>query len=65
MLHEIIKYQNYCDALEKSIISQEKMEKEILEEQEVEESLSLDNDMLELSASPPDSNHMLSKPSLN
>jgi hypothetical protein len=28
LLHEIIKYQNYCDALEKSIKQQEKVKEE-------------------------------------
>ncbi|OAD01950.1 hypothetical protein MUCCIDRAFT_156396 [Mucor lusitanicus CBS 277.49] len=37
MLHEIIKYQNYCDSLEKSIQSRETAEQEREEEQEEEE----------------------------
>jgi hypothetical protein len=55
MLHEIIKYQNYCDALEKSILRREKeAEKEALEEQDIEESLSLDSDMIKSPVSPSD-----------
>lgn len=32
MLHEIIKYQNYCDVLEKSILRREEEEKRAAEE---------------------------------
>jgi hypothetical protein len=38
MLHEIIKYQNYCDVLEKSIIRREEEEKKDAAEQQQQQS---------------------------
>jgi hypothetical protein len=67
MLHEIIKYQNYCDALEKSIIRREKeAEREAFDEQDIiEETLSLDSDSGKIPVSPPESNPMLQQTSIS